>query len=196
MQADTCQPNSLNAYLQYMSIASAFSSALLILLAQSTAPRASQPLLDKLTAAQDESEAARHEDDVWDAWLTEGGAVVDILMERGVEAMDHGEYQLARDMFDRVILIEPDYAEVWHRRATLFYAQGRYDETVKDLEETLKREPRHFGAWTGLGVVFEAVDEREAALRAYREALKIHPHGSVAARGVARLTPLVEGRSL
>lgn len=191
-----CKHPSLRAYPIAMTFAPLISALALILAAQAEAPRASQPLLDKLTAAQDEAEAARREDDVWDAWLTEGGATVDILMERGVEAMETGDMALARDMFDRVILIEPDYAEVWHRRATLFYAEGRYDEAIADLEETLAREPRHFGAWTGLGVVFEAIEHRDAALKAYREALKIHPHARVAAQGVARLTPLVEGRSL
>ena len=111
-----------------------------LILAQADAPRASQPLLDKLTAAHSESDAARREDDVWDAWLSESGPTVDIMMERGVTAMQTGDNALARDMFDRIILIDPDYAEVWHRRATLFYAAGRYDEAIADLEEALRRE--------------------------------------------------------
>tara|TARA_R100001015_G_C4619162_1_gene175801 strand:+ start:995 stop:1534 length:540 start_codon:yes stop_codon:yes gene_type:complete len=167
-----------------------------LILAQADAPRASQPLLDKLTAAHSESDAARREDDVWDAWLSESGPTVDIMMERGVTAMQTGDNALARDMFDRIILIDPDYAEVWHRRATLFYAAGRYDEAIADLEEALRREPRHFGAWTGLGVIFEAIEQRKAALKSYREALKIHPYAKIPAQGVKRLTPLVEGRSL
>ena len=165
-------------------------------LAMTSLSGASQPLLDKLTASENEMEAARHEDDVWDAWLSESGPTVDIMMERAVDAMERGDKQVARDLFDRIILIDDTYAEVWHRRATLFYAQGQYDEAIADLEEALQREPRHFGAWTGLGLIFEAIAQREAALKAYREALKVHPYAGAARQGVTRLTPLVEGRSL
>ena len=47
----------------------------------------------------------------------------------------------------------------------------QYDEAVADLESALTYEPRHFGAWIGLGMIFESIDRPEAALRAYEKAL-------------------------
>lgn len=171
-------------------------ASLLLLQAAGAQTRPSASLLDKLAKADTVQEAQFIEKDVWDAWLYEGGATTDILMERGLDAQENGDNSLARDMYDRVILIEPDYAEVWHRRAALFFADGKYDEALADFEEALEREPRHFGAWTGLGVLFEAIDQNAAAIAAYREALAIYPYAGFAMRAEKRLAPLVDGRAL
>lgn len=168
----------------------------LVLVQSSDAMRPSQALLDKLTAAETPQLAQRVEQDVWDAWMEEGGATVDLLMQRAVDAQMRGEEELARDLYDRIILIDPDYAEVWNRRGALFYTQGRYDEAIADLEEALKREPRHFAAWAGLGVIFEALEEYHAALTAYRRSLEIHPHNALALMAEERLAPRVDGRTL
>ncbi len=166
-------------------------------LAGVTAPNnAAQELLDKLAKAADEQEAGLLEEEIWDTWMVSGSPTVDILMKRGVEALDHQDLQLARDMFDRVILIKPDYAEGWNRRALLFFNEGKYDEAIRDLDAALNREPRHFGAWIGLGMIFESMSQPSAALKAYREALKIHPFAKAAKAGEKRLVTAVEGKPL
>lgn len=152
--------------------------------------------LDKLQTSQDEIEAARHERDVRDAWMDNGGPTVDILMERGMDALEAEDIALARDMFDRVILIEPEYAEAWAQRAKVFFADGKIDETIADLEAAIEREPRHFEAWEGLGGIFELLENKPAALAAYREALIIHPFSKRAGNGVKRLERQVDGRAL
>lgn len=156
----------------------------------------SQELLDKLKATESEDEAASIEEEVWDAWLVSGSGTVDILMRRGLDAQEQEDPELARDMFDRVIMIKPQYAEGWNRRALLFFNDGQYDEAVADLESALTYEPRHFGAWIGLGMIFESIDRPEAALRAYEKALAIHPHAAAAVQGEKRLKRAVEGMPL
>lgn len=156
----------------------------------------SQELLNQLKETDSSAEAANLEEEIWEAWLLSGSPTVDMLMQRGVEASDTGDLELARDMFDRAIRIRPDYAEAWNRRALLFFNDGHYDEAISDLEVALSHEPRHFGAWTGLGMIFESIEEPDAALRAYRKVLEIHPHASAAKEGEARLMIQVEGRPL
>ncbi len=155
-----------------------------------------QRLLDKLAVAKTEQEANFLYQDIIAAWLDSGGPTVDILMQRGVDAHSHDDLELARDMYDRIILIEPDLAEAWYRRGTVFYAQGKFDEAILDFEETLKHEPRHFEAWLGLAAIFEGVEHREAALNAYRQVLIYYPYSRFAKQGITRLEPLVEGRTL
>jgi len=118
------------------------------------------------------------------------------MMMRGMEALEAQDLELARDMFDRAIQIKPDYSEAWNRRALLFFNDGKYDEAIADLEQALISEPRHFGAWIGLGMIFESSEEPAAALLAYRKALEIHPFAAAAKQGEARLIPQVEGRAL
>ena len=156
----------------------------------------SQELLDKLAATKSDEEAASLEEEVWDAWLVSGSATVDVLMKRGLEAQENEDPEMARDMFDRVIIMKPQYAEGWNRRALLFFNDKQYDEAVADLESALTYEPRHFGAWIGLGMIFESIDRPEAALRAYQKALAIHPHAASAVSGEKRLKRAVEGMPL
>jgi tetratricopeptide (TPR) repeat protein len=156
----------------------------------------SQDLLDKLKTTESDEEAASLEEEVWDAWLVSGSPTIDVLMKRGLEYQQENDLVGARDAFDKAIALKPEYAEAWNRRATLFFNDGKYDEAVADLESALTYEPRHFGAWIGLGMIFESIDRPEAALKAYRKALEIHPHAQAAVQGEKRLKRVVEGSPL
>ncbi|MDP3736638.1 MAG: tetratricopeptide repeat protein [Hyphomonadaceae bacterium] len=153
----------------------------------------SQDLLDKLKMVPSEEEAASIEEEIWDAWLVSGSPTVDIMMKRGLEYQEAEDVDSARHAYDTAIAIKPDYAEAWNRRALLFFNDGKYDEAVADLESALIYEPRHFGAWIGLGMIFESIERPEAALKAYRKALEIHPHAAAALQGEKRLVRAVEG---
>ena len=48
--------------------------------------------------------------------------------------------------------------------------------TVRDIAETLKLEPRHFGALSGLGLLNIALGRFQAAIAAFEMALAHHPH--------------------
>ena len=75
----------------------------------------------------------------------------------------------------------PDFAEGWNKRATLHYLLGDNDSSVADIRETLIREPRHFGAISGLGLIFMRQNNFEAALHAFEQVLIISP-GSASAK--------------
>jgi len=156
----------------------------------------SQDLLDKLKETADASEAAMLEEEIWDAWLVSGSATVDTLMQRGLDYQKANDLEAARDAFDKAIAIKPDYAEAWNRRAALFFNDGKYDEAIADLETAITHEPRHFGAWTGLAMIFESVERPEAALKAYEKVLDIHPMSQAAEQGKKRLERAVNGRSI
>lgn len=153
-------------------------------------------MFERLQEAPSDEEAESIALDIWAAWLESGSPTVDILMERAVTAQAMGDTDHARALYDRAIRIQPDYAEAWHRRATLFLQDERYDEALRDLNETLKHEPRHFGAWLGLGMILERLGSTEEALEAYREALAIHPRLDRARSAVARLSAATDGTAL
>ena len=60
----------------------------------------------------------------------------------------------------------------------------------------LNREPRHFGALAGLGMILEEVGEDKLALDAYRKALAVNPHMQKIPEQVKTLTEKVEGRDI
>ncbi|MEM1086668.1 MAG: tetratricopeptide repeat protein [Pseudomonadota bacterium] len=154
----------------------------------------SDQMFDDLKSAETENDANSTALDIWAAWMESGSDAADLVMERAVDAQAQGNLELAQALFDRVIAIQPDYAEAWNRRATIFLAQENYAEALRDVNEALRLEPRHFGAWGGLGAVLESLGAREEALQAYKNALEIYPLFPRARSAVARLTKDIEGR--
>lgn len=156
----------------------------------------SEDMFEKLRAAPSDSEAHDVAMDIWASWMESGSPTVDVIMQRGVDAQTGGDLETARAFYDRAILIKPDYAEAWNRRASLFLMDENYPEALRDLNETLRLEPRHFGAWSGLGIMFEQMGSPKNALEAYREALKIYPRMQQAIAAEKRLSKISEGQGL
>lgn len=156
----------------------------------------SDEMFEELKNAPTEQEATSVALDIWAAWMESGSAAADLVMERAVTVQSNGELDLARNLYDRVIAIRPEYAEAYNRRASVFLAQEQMGEALRDVNEALKLEPRHFGAWTGLGRVLEELGAKDEALAAYREALKIHPTLGPAKSAEARLMKEENGQGL
>lgn len=156
----------------------------------------SDEMFDRLRNAQSPEEAESVASDIWASWMESGSPTVDLLMERAVGAEKSADTGHARALYDRVILIKPDYAEAWHRRAALFYAEEQLDEALRDLNETLALEPRHFGAWFALATLLERLGAEEEARDAYGEALALHPQWEPARQAAARLDRAILGTAL
>ena len=156
----------------------------------------SDELFEKLKNAEGEREVALAESDILSAWMESGSPTVDLLMSRADTAMAQGDVEHARALYDRCILIKPDYPEAWNRRAALFLADDKFDEALRDINEVLTLEPRHFGAWTGLGLIMQQLGAEKEALDAFEEALKIHPNLQAAKQSAAKLKPRSSGQAL
>ncbi len=97
---------------------------------------------------------------------------------------------------DEVVSLKPDFVEGWNRRATLYYLQNDYTRSMSDIEQVLAREPRHFGALAGLGMIMQELGDEKRALDAFRKALAINPHLEKVPDLVKTLTEKVEGRDI
>ena len=108
-------------------------------------------------------------------WLASGSDTVDLLMKRAGAALKGEDLALALDLLDVVVSLEPDFAEGWNRRATVFYLQKDFGRSLADIERTLALEPRHWGALSGLAIIQRRLGQEERALQTFRQAVKIHP---------------------
>lgn len=151
-------------------------------------------LFEQLELAEDTQTATPIEQAIWARWADSGSPTVNILLERATAAEDAGDAELAERFLDQASDLAPDYAETWNRRANLYYAIDDYPGAISAIQETLKREPRHFAALAALGMIYEELGQQRPALEAFRAALVIHPHYEVAIQGVRRLEPRVDGR--
>jgi Tfp pilus assembly protein PilF len=74
--------------------------------------------------------------------------------------------------------------------------QNDYQRSLEDIEQVLIREPRHFGALAGLGMIMQELGDDRRALDAFRKALAIDPHLARVQELVRALTEKVEGRDI
>jgi len=132
-------------------------------------------LFAQLKAAPDQSSALEIQDEIWKIWYTYKNRRLQDLLVEASEAMEDGDQDHALELANRVIEEAPQFAEAWNLRATLYYDMGSYLASLSDIEQTLKLEPRHFGALAGRGLCYLALDEEDKALAAFEAALKLHP---------------------
>lgn len=151
-------------------------------------------LFEQLEKADSAEAAAPVERAIWTRWADSGSPTVDTLLERALAAAAANNPDLANRFIDEAVDLAPDYAEPWNRRAEIAYAAEDYSGAIAAIQQALQREPRHFGAMTALGMIYEELGQERPALEAYRGALTIHPHYERAQQGVRRLEPRVDGR--
>ncbi|WLB55363.1 tetratricopeptide repeat protein [Bradyrhizobium sp. 521_C7_N1_3] len=153
-------------------------------------------LFGALKAAPDEASAKHVEARIWAIWIQTPSDTASLLMARAKTAVDAQKIDIAIKLLDSVIKLRPDYIEAWNRRATLYYMQNDYGRSLADIREVLIREPRHFGALAGLGMIMQEVGDEKRALEAYRKALAVNPHLEKIPDQVKALTEKVEGRDI
>lgn len=174
-------------------------AALLLLLICFAPVHAQAADLDSLFAElkdADDAEAARLEREIWNEWSKSGSPAMDLLLKRGRDAMAAGDTQAAIEHLTALTDHAPDFAEGWNARATAYFQAGELGPSVNDIAKTLTLNPRHFGALSGLGMIFEQLDQPEKALEAYKAALAIHPHLQGVIEAVERLEKDTAGTDL
>jgi tetratricopeptide (TPR) repeat protein len=120
----------------------------------------------------------------------------DFLMARAIAAMGTKNTDTALALLDRLVEIAPDWAEAWNKRATVRFMTGDQSGSMADIAQTVQREPRHFGALSGMGMILEQRGFRASALRAYRRVLEIAPQMASAKAAVERLEAAERGQGL
>ena len=161
---------------------------------------ARQRVLDRLyaelAAAPDEETGRILESAIQDVWLESGSPSIDLLMSRGLDALREDDHDRAYFYFDEVVTLAPGFAEGWNKRATIHYIRDDYARALRDIEQVLRLEPRHFEALAGLGVILEELGDKKGALEAYRKAVEIDPWLRNGRERIAPLELEVEGRGI
>ena len=132
-------------------------------------------LFDKLATATSPEDAKRYEASIDEIWSHSGSDTADLLTLRAVDLVASEDRNGALNLLEAALQAKPDYAEGWNKRATLFFLRGDYPSAMSAIRETLRHEPRHYGAWAGLGRILQQTGDDRRALDAYRRALAINP---------------------
>lgn len=116
------------------------------------------------------------EDEIWETWIAGTERSAGRVMNDAIAAIAQKRYAAAEECLNRLIATQPEWAEVWNKRATLYFLQGRECESLNDIRRTLELEPRHFGAISGFAQICIRNGDHRSAIIAMDAALQINPH--------------------
>ena len=154
------------------------------------------PLFRELAEAKYPIAAQQLESEIWRTWLESGDEAVNQKLRAGIRAMHGGNLEEAIRRFSEVIDMAPGFAEGWNKRATAYYLNGELANSMRDIQKTLSLEPRHFGAISGMGLIFLRRGDERSALEAFEEVLKIYPTAPGAGKHAERLREKLEGQGI
>jgi tetratricopeptide (TPR) repeat protein len=128
-------------------------------------------------ALRDPDQSVRSEahDSLWAIWHRSGDPAIDILLAQGIALMQSGRLPESVAVFSDVIARAPGFAEGWNKRATAYYLMGELDRSLADCEEVVKRNPVHFGALSGFGLIYLQKDDLPKAAEYFEKALAVDP---------------------
>lgn len=156
--------------------------------------------LDKLFVdlkrERNDKAAERIAANIWREWSDSGSANINLMMLWSQKAIEAQKFDVALDFLDQVTTLDPTYAEGWNRRATVHFMMKSYGKSLADIEQTLRLEPRHFGALSGMAQIMADTGHKPAALEAWQRVLAIYPMMRSAQGEVATLSEELAGEAI
>lgn len=149
------------------------------------------PALARTLRDPDPLVRATTQEAMWQVWSRSGDAAVDQLFTVGVEHMRRGQLDAAVVTFSQVIRRKPEFAEGWNRRATVYFMLGDYARSLADCDEVMRRNPYHWGALSGYGMIYRQLDQPARALEYFEKALAVNPNLSRVEDAIEELRPVV-----
>jgi tetratricopeptide (TPR) repeat protein len=142
-------------------------------------PARDLPFLDALfqrLAACHSAEAGETEERIWQVWMDHPHQAAAAALDKASRDIAARRYDIAETRLTALLRNAPDFAEAWHKRATLYYLLGRDEECLADIRRTLALEPRHFCAMLHFAEILLGDGAAAEARFAFRAALIVHPH--------------------
>src|SRR5262249_40164832 len=153
-------------------------------------------LFVRLRNAGGEGDAQRIAAAIERVWLQSESDTANLLMHRATVSMQARQFPLALSLFDKLVAVEPDWAEAWNQRATTRFPAGDTKGAMAAITRALKVKPRHFGALAGMGMVLQGEGFDKSALEIFKKALAIYPLEPNIQKLVEKLTLEIEGQDL
>ena len=130
----------------------------------------------KLKNSENYMIAKQLEKKIWNYWITNSSNEENNLkMQYGIQLLNKGNIKKALKVFLHLCNSEPHWAEPFNKVATIKFIQKDYQGSIDFIKLTLKREPRHFGALSGLAQININLGKFDDALQNINQVSKIHP---------------------
>ncbi len=134
-----------------------------------------EDLISQSRHAGTEQEGRRYSDRMWALWTDAPDESAQVILDAGMRRRSSYDYLGVLEEFDRLVGYCPDYAEGYNQRAFVNFLRGSYTRALVDLDEALKRAPRHIAALSGKALTLMALGRKDEARRFLAQALEMNP---------------------
>src|SRR5258706_7076214 len=159
-------------------------------------PETDEQLLAKLAKAPDQRGARAIERELKARWAHSDSPSASLLLKQADQAMEAHDFDTAREIAQKLTTIAPNFAEAWHRRATLAAQKNDYEDALTSLRHPLPLQPKNFAAPAELRSMLEEYNDKTHPLDAYRQAKAINPFIDGVEDRIRELTKSVEGQGI
>lgn len=149
-----------------------------------------------LATAADAGEASAVASAIEMLWVQSGSDTVSLLLSRATQAIVEKRTDLARELFDAVVDLAPDFAEGFARRAFFHYSENDPSRAIGDLRRALALEPNHYRALDGLATILKEIGEKRASLKALKQLEQVHPNWPGLEEALREMERAVEGQGI
>ncbi len=66
--------------------------------------------------------------------------------------------------------------QAFNKRATAFYLARDFERSIDDCHRTLKLQPDHFLAMSGMGLCYAGLERWDEAIHWFQKSVTVHPH--------------------
>ncbi|MHB1155554.1 MAG: tetratricopeptide repeat protein [Phycisphaerales bacterium] len=119
------------------------------------------------------NELAEHA--LWSIWFRCGKCCAMGPFKRGLDALEHHDYQQAVEHLTEATILDDTFAEAYNQRAIAHYMMEHWCNCLADCRQAVQRVAVHFGAWAGMGHCHAQRGELADAAHCYRQTLSINP---------------------
>lgn len=161
-----------------------------------TGPSRLDKLFIDLKRERNEQVARRIALRIGETWTNAAGDTAALLMGWANDAVKAEKFAVALDFLDQLVLLYPDYAEGWNRRATVHFMRKDYARSMADISRVLELEPRHFGALAGMARIFQDTNRNEQALAVYEQILDVYPMLRSAQKAMSEISNKLDGQGI
>lgn len=118
---------------------------------------------------------------------------------RGVEMLDWGNFDEAKECFDKALELDSKDAKSWNNKGISLLHLSRFDDAIKCIDRAIELDSNHAFYWYNKGICHERLDHLERALESFEKAMELNPkyaeawfNRAVAAEALATETSATE----
>lgn len=111
-----------------------------------------------------------------------------IYYQRGINHLRSNENEEAIADFTQAISHEPNYEEVYDRRAFIYHHYlGQYNKAIDDYTQIIAINSESTSAYNGRAEVYKELEQYDKAIADYTQTIAINPEGTFAYSGLAEV---------